>query len=391
MPVGGMLMAARRTAGRGGAALQDGARGAREAMVGRSRGARDLRTVAPVARRGGRDEGSAGEAAREQVVAEMQRSRLLGAAVRVLEDQGYEHATVAHITSRARVSRRTFYELFANREQCIAALLHDTAGRIEAELRGAGLARLSWREQIRAGLWAILCFLEREPELARVLVVHALRGSGPVPQARDEIVGRLVAAVDQGRAGSAPAAGCSELTAEGVVGATLAILYRRLAQRRGRPAPLTGLLGELTATVLLPYLGPAVARREQARPAPATVSLTGARTERPEGDPLQGLPMRLTYRTARVLEGVGCNPGASNRQLADYAGIQDQGQVSKLLARLESLGLLRNQSAGRAKGEPNRWSLTPRGALVARSIAPHATTGGGEGGSRRATRAEVAR
>jgi len=365
-------MAARRSRGHGSVldvAALDGAV---------ARAARRARSVTPP---DGREGAAGAELSREQVsreraVAEMQRSRLLGAAVRVLEERGYEHATVAHITSRARVSRRTFYELFANREQCVAAVLSDTASQIEQELRRAGLEDRPWREQIRGGLSVILSFLEREPELARVLVVHALRGSGPVLKARDEIVGRLVAVVDEGRNESARAAGCSELTAEGVVGATLAILYARLAGRRAGSVALAGLLGELTATVLLPYLGTAVARREQNRPAPAAGPAAPVpRAPRVDGDPLQGLPMRLTYRTARVLEGVARHPGASNRQLADDAGIADQGQVSKLLARLEGLGLLSNQSAGRAKGEPNRWSLTPRGALVARSIASHTTTG----------------
>jgi len=298
---------------------------------------------------------------------------LLAAAVRVLEDQGYEHATVAHITHRARVSRRTFYELFANREQCIAAVLGDIAERVERELCQAGLEGLSWRERMRGGLWVILCFLEREPELGRVMVVHALRGSGPVLRAREQIVDRLVALVDEGRGERAKSAGCSELTAEGVVGATLAILYSRLARATGEQPRLTGLLGELMGTIVLPYLGPAVAQREQTRPALAATAAGLAAQGGASGvvDPLQGLPMRLTYRTARALESVTRHPGASNRQIADYAGIADQGQVSKLLARLESLGLVSNRSAGRAKGAPNEWVLTARGADVARAIALH--------------------
>ena len=368
MPVGGALMAGRGSRGRGGVLDVSALDGA----------------VARVAHGQGRPVSVAsGDVVRERAVAEMQRARLLGAAVRVLEEQGHEHATVAHITHRARVSRRTFYELFANREQCIAAVLRDTTQRIEEQLRDAGLERQPWRERMRGGLWTILCFLQREPELGRVLVVHALRGSGPVLEARAQIVGRLVAAVDAGRRESARGAAPSELTAEGVVGAALAILHSRLVQRSRSPR-LTELLGELASTVVLPYLGPAVARRERARPAPAAAPGFAAgvgRAGASEADPLAGLPMRLTYRTARALEGAARHPGANNRQLGDYAGIADQGQVSKLLARLEGLGLLSNQSTGRAKGEPNRWLLTPRGALVARSIATHAGASGGERGS----------
>ena len=78
--------------------------------------------------------------------------------------------------------------------------------------------------------------------------------------------------------------------------------------------------------------------------------------------------MRLTYRTARVLEGVREHPGGSNRQVADGAGITDPGQVSKLLRRLERLGLLENHGLGHSQGEPNAWKLTPLGGQVAKRL-----------------------
>jgi hypothetical protein len=75
--------------------------------------------------------------------------------------------------------------------------------------------------------------------------------------------------------------------------------------------------------------------------------------------------MRLTYRTIRVLVAVGELGGQgshpSNRQVGDAAGIRDQGQISKLLARLEHLGLIRNAGEPHVKGEPNAWTLTERG------------------------------
>ena len=303
-------------------------------------------------------------------VAEIQRSRLLAATVQVLDQLGYERTTVAHITRRAGVSRRTFYDLFANREECVAAVVRHAAQLVGRELADVGIASLGWRERMRGGLWTILAFLEREPRLARVLVVHTLRGSGPVLRAREEIIDQLTAAVDAGRREGSRPNGCSPLTAEGVVGAALAILQARLTRKEYEP--LTALLGELAAIVVLPYLGAAIARREQTKPAPAPPKAAGAQPAPGSApDPLTGLPMRITYRTTLVLEGIGRRRGASNRQVADYAGITDQGQISKLLARLERLGLLVNEGAGRAKGEPNAWTLTATGALVARSIASH--------------------
>jgi AcrR family transcriptional regulator len=311
--------------------------------------------------------------ASHQQIVEIQRSRLLAAAVAAVDELGYADTTVSDVTNRARVSRRTFYELFANREECLIAVLEDVVALIAEEVERAGVEGLAWCERVRAGLSAILGFLDREPALARVCVVQALRGGPEVLARREEILAGLAAVVDEGRAESARSGRCTPLTAEGVVGAAFAIVYARLL--RGEPEPLTGLLGELMGMIVLPYRGAAAARRELerpvARPGVSSASAPAAAVGEAVRDPLEGVSMRLTYRTARVLEGVGECPGASNRMVAERAGIQDPGQVSKLLRRLESLGLLVNSGEGHAKGEPNAWGLTPRGQRVAQSIRVH--------------------
>ena len=268
---------------------------------------------------------------------------------------------------------RTFYELFANREDCLTAVFEDLLGVIGAEVTAAGLEGLPWRERVRTGLWTILAFFDREPALARVCVVQALRGGPRVLGRREEVLAGLAAVVDEGRLEKARGAECTPLTAEGLVGAAFAIVYARLL--RGERRPLTGLLGELMGMIVLPYLGPAAARREHERPVPATSpagSSAGVRGVRGGNDPLRGVPVRLTYRTARVLEGVAERPGASNRTVGEYAGVADPGQISKLLARLERVGLLANMGEGHAKGEPNAWSLTSLGEQVTQSIRLHA-------------------
>jgi len=315
--------------------------------------------------------GVGGRDAQSARLVEIQRSRLIAGAVSAIDELGYAQTTVGHITSRTSVSRRTFYELFANREECLTAVLEDVVGLIALELAAAGLDGLVWRERVRVGLAAILGFFDREPALARVCVVQALRGSPRVLERREEILAGLVAVLDEGRREGSRGGECTRLTAEGLVGAAFAIVYARLL--RGEHAPLTGLLGELMGMIVLPYLGPAAARREHARPAPAAsrAAVEGARSVQGVGDPLRDIPMRLTYRTARVLEGVAERPGASNRMVGDYAGVGDPGQISKLLARLERVGLLANTGEGHAKGEPNAWRLTPRGEQVALSLQAH--------------------
>jgi AcrR family transcriptional regulator len=323
-------------------------------------------------------------------VSEMQRSRLLGAAVAALNEEGYANVTVAHITERARVSRRTFYDLFENREACLGALIEDVVASIEGEIARADLDGLSWRERVRGGLVAILSFFDREPALAQVCVVQSLRGGPDVLRRREEVLARLVAVLDAGHdAGTASSrgSGITELTAEGLIGASLAIVYARLQRGQDTPrgntsvvdAPsLTSLTGELMSMIVLPYLGAAAARRELSRALPVqagSISHGDASTSVSSGvDPLAGVPMRLTYRTALVLGCIADEPGASNRVIGDRAGVSDQGQISKLLARLERLGLAANTGDGHLKGEPNAWRLTPRGVRVEHGIRAHTQT-----------------
>jgi AcrR family transcriptional regulator len=308
---------------------------------------------------------------------EIQRSRLLAGAAAAIDEYGYADTTVESITSRSRVSRRTFYELFENREACLVALLESVIGAIEGELRAARLGGLGWRERVRGGLWVILSFLDREPASARMCVVQALRGGSEVLGCREAALGRLAAVVDEGCGVGTRGVACSRLTAEGVVGAAVAIVHARLV--RGEREPLTELLGELTGLIVLPYLGAGVARREQSRPAPVSPLGEGAAGAGGGGeaqdDPLAGMSMRLTYRTARALECIAQCPGVCNRDVSERAGVVDQGQVSRLLRRLERLGLAVNSGAGHAKGEPNAWSLTATGEGVVRSIRLHACRG----------------
>jgi hypothetical protein len=66
---------------------------------------------------------------------------------------------------------------------------------------------------------------------------------------------------------------------------------------------------------------------------------------------------------------LGASP--NNRQVATAAGITDQGQISKLLGRLQTHGLIHNTSGNHAKGEPNAWALTLKGRSVTQTLQSH--------------------
>jgi AcrR family transcriptional regulator/DNA-binding MarR family transcriptional regulator len=300
-------------------------------------------------------------------VAEIQRTRMLGAALQAIDESGYAQFTVAQVIERAKVSRKTFYDVFEDREDCFVALFEQALARAEARVGDAYAGESSWRDAVRAGLAAILELIDEEPALARLCVVDALGGGRRVLERRGRALRRMTAAVQRGQAERDGRREPAEVTAEGVVGAVFAVLHARLL-RRGEE-PYVELLGQLMSMIVLPYLGAAVAARELARPLPAKVRATVG-SNRSKGDALVGLRMRLTYRTVSVLNTIGAQPGASNREVANRAGISDQGQMSKLLARLERLELVENVKDGAVKGAPNRWRLTPRGVEVERATRP---------------------
>ena len=73
-----------------------------------------------------------------------------------------------------------------------------------------------------------------------------------------------------------------------------------------------------------------------------------------ERDSVEELDMRLTYRTVTVLAAIAAQPGLSNSQLGEHAGIADQGQISRLVSRLARLQLIENTREASARAPPSR-------------------------------------
>jgi AcrR family transcriptional regulator len=301
-------------------------------------------------------------------VTEIQRSRMLAAALEAAEEVGYARMTVAQVIGRAKVSRKTFYDVFTDREDCFLAALEQAIAHVGGLVRASFEREQAWRDGMRAGLAELLAFLDEEPALARLCLVEAL-GAGPrVLERRAQALEELAEVVDRGRLVTSAVREPPEVAAEGVVGAVFAVLHTRVLEADREP--FMNLLGSLMNIAVLPYLGARAASRELNRPA-QEIRRNGGPPRSPQSrDPLAGLSMRLTYRTVRVLEAIGERPGASNREIAERSGIVDQGQISKLLSRLARLDLVENTGQGQEKGSSNAWHLTSRGARVERAARP---------------------
>ncbi len=325
-------------------------------------------------------------------VAEMQRRRLLLAFVEVLAEHGLENASVGRVCKRAGVSRRTFYELFEDRDECLLAAFDAATERLSQPViaayapAGNARGRHDWRERTRAALTVLLEELDAELDVARMCFVETLKAGPAVAERRAAVIGALVTAVEQGRAEARRGGEPPPLAGQGVVGGALSVIHARLLERPPVPdgrrkerasvpngverSPehnprLTDLTGPLMAMIVHPYLGSAAARRELERPAPKAEGTSNGTLK----DPFKDLSIRFTYRTARVLATIADNAGASNRLVADNAGITDDGQISRLLTRLLRAGLIENRSGGRFKGEANAWALTEHGAAVHTALA----------------------
>jgi AcrR family transcriptional regulator len=296
-----------------------------------------------------------------------QRSRILASAAHVVCEHGYGEMSVARITAGAGVSRRTFYDLFEDREACFLAAFDEAVAWARELMVAAYAGQRGWREQARAALLALLVLLDQEPALVSLLVTDALKAGPRVQDRRAQILEQLSVELHAGGARARAGRELPELTGEGVVGAVLGVIHTRVMARR--TSSMVELLGPLMGMIVLPYLGAAAAHRELERPAPKVQQPPVARSARngAPGAALAGVQMRITYRTLRVLAVIGQCPAASNRQIADQAGVSDQGQISKLLARLEGLGLVENTSDGQPSGEPNAWHLTALGQQVKRA------------------------
>jgi AcrR family transcriptional regulator len=297
--------------------------------------------------------------------------------VQEVSERGAANVSVGHVVGRSGVSRRTFYEIFDDREDCFLAAFDDSLTQVAASVVPAYQVAGTWRAKIRAGLSALLESLESDPAPGRLLILESLAAGSKAFERRRQVLAEIAPAIEEGRAEGKASLDPPALTAEGVVGGVLSVLHARLAdsstssseQSGGKADSLLDLEGQLMGMIVLPYVGPAAARKEIERtPAKQAIKHPVVRT-----DPLQDLPMRFTYRTMRVLMSIaelgeqGAYP--SNRAVGEDAGIGDQGQASKLLARLHKLGLIENRGGDPARGEPNAWTLTATGKQVYDSIA----------------------
>jgi hypothetical protein len=119
--------------------------------------------------------------------------------------------------------------------------------------------------------------------------------------------------------------------------------------------------------IVLPYLGVARATAELRRKPSEQAPHRQAVDPRRHRESLRDVNLRLTYRTIMALDAISRQPGINNRTAAVESGIKDEGQVSKLLSRLERMAVIENRGLGQDRGASNAWHLTTLGSELVRA------------------------
>jgi hypothetical protein len=257
------------------------------------------------------------------------------------------------VVTRAGVPEHELTEVFPTFEDCYRAAYMHGLGRLSRTVRTVAGRQDGWLERVRCGLVALLGFCDDHRSWARLLLLEGPVSASVAIECRRRLHDVLTRLLNDHEPTGTPAQSpllTPTLTSELVVGGVFSVIRTSLLDEHA--GKLVELAPSLMAFIARPYLGQAA----------ATAELSGIPQPPADGvSPIVRLPVRPTRRTLLVLGAIAQAPRSNNREVARVAGIADEGQASKLLARLEGRGLIENAGVGAVRGEPNAWLLTPSG------------------------------
>jgi AcrR family transcriptional regulator len=156
-----------------------------------------------------------------------QRERLIDAIVELSGQFGYQTLSIAQISARAGVSSATFYEQFADREECMLAAYRSvterTLNRMQTELEGE-----DWARAARPAFTELLASVQADPDAGRVMFVEALAGG---PRLRHELreVLEMMEQSSEALLDRAPADGVTlDIPGRALIGAVRHVVARHL-------------------------------------------------------------------------------------------------------------------------------------------------------------------
>lgn len=172
-----------------------------------------------------------------------QRERLLAGMITAANRDGYARTNVSGVIAEAGISRRTYYEHFADKDDCFLAAVADVHGRVLRDVRRAVREQPPERA-LAATIGALVHFVSYEPAMGRFLINEPMAGGAAALDARDRGIAALARLVDRSYHELDPATGVPDFSTHALIGGIYRLLASRL--RRGE-RDLTGVQGDLLA------------------------------------------------------------------------------------------------------------------------------------------------
>lgn len=187
-----------------------------------------------------------------------QRERILDAAERLIAERGCAATSIEAIVKAAGVSTVTFYDFFADKEECFVAAFDRAVEAVAEELASAAAGDpaaggLTWSEGVATGLRALTGSIAAQPERARLCLVEAQTGGPELGRSFESALDRVAAKLREGRALDTAPAELPVTHEEATAGALAWLLRERL--ETGEAGDLEALYPELIDIALAPYLG----------------------------------------------------------------------------------------------------------------------------------------
>jgi AcrR family transcriptional regulator len=104
--------------------------------------------------------------------------RLLEGMAEAITAKGYAATTIADVVRHARMSKRTFYEHFPDKESAFLALYSTASDDMLAVIAAALVGDAPWRERLDAGVRAYFAELAAHPTLTRTFLLE-IQAAGP--------------------------------------------------------------------------------------------------------------------------------------------------------------------------------------------------------------------
>jgi AcrR family transcriptional regulator len=184
------------------------------------------------------------------VVRNVQRDRLLKATTEVVARKGYAATTVRDLLAQSKLSRRTYYDLYVDKEDCYLDAFGEVAAQLERRIAEAFEQGGSAQERIRLAVEALAGFCVEQPDAACAALVESLAAGQRGREARNELIERLAATFAPALGELRPIDPNPTLVAWATVGGIFELLYGPLA--RHDAAKLRDLAEQIGELPLIP-------------------------------------------------------------------------------------------------------------------------------------------